>query len=68
MTARVCPLRTVYQLDDSLRDSATADRPYRNQKLVKGKLSEPQPQRYVLTGAKGNDNNHAAGLNLPGER
>ena len=68
MTARVCLLRAVYQLDDSLRDSATADRPYRNQQLVKGKLSELQLQQYVPTGAEGNDNNHVAGLNLPGER
>ena len=68
MTARVCLLRAVYQLDDSLRDSATADRPYHNQQLVNGKPSEPQLQRYVPTGAEENDNNHAAGMNLPGER
>ena len=66
-------VRTVSQLINSLRESshllsATADRPYHNQQLVKGKLSEPQLQQYVPTGAEGNDNNHVAGLNLPGER
>ena len=61
------------QVFDSLRESsrllsATADRPCRDQQLVNGKLSEPQLQRYVPTGAEENDNNHAAGLNLPGKR
>ena len=74
VAARV-PVSAVSQLQviDSLRESsrllsATADRPYRNQQLVNGKLSEPQLQCYIPTGAEGNDNNHVAGLNLPGER